>query len=73
MDRTKFTKQAEQTVTPKLKKTRDRYIDETGESDFRFPPWKIVINQLEDGAIRSLQLFVASQNIWVESGEPLTN
>ena len=71
VDRTKFTKQAEQTVA-ELKKARDRYIDETGESDFRVPSVEGVINQLEDGAIRSLQLFVAGQNIWVESGEALT-
>ena len=70
VDKKKFVAQAEKTVA-ELKKARDRYIDETGESDFRVPSAESVVDQLAESATRSLRLHVAGQKIWVASGDAL--
>lgn len=71
VDRSKFQKQAEIAVAEAVK-ARARYIDETGENDFRVPSVEGVMNDMEESAIHSLQLHVAGQNIWIGSGESLT-
>lgn len=72
VDRSSFRQQAEQTAAAAAK-ARERYIQDTGETDFRVPSVESLMDDLEEGAILSLRLEVAGQNIWVGSGDKLTS
>jgi hypothetical protein len=71
VDRKNFAAQAEQAVVA-AKKAKDKYVDETGETDFRVPSVDGVMDDMVEMATASLRLHIAGQNVWVGSGDSLT-